>query len=255
MSYIDELAAELIAGHPTTGAYNANNALAAGELNAINRPAESGVEQMVLYLATHDNRTNEGEDTVASALLGRLRAVADAEPWSDVFGRGGVWVAGASAANNITLNAAANTITFGSNHVITAFDSDSMLRLRGTRSDDGYHQVVSVASQVVTVDSITTGELLEAGAARVYDVRTADLITVEQKHAAAMFITLIGGNIATIRFDGTELDDFYTGMESAGVWKTADSTALQALSENQQSRAQELAFPTVREGHVAEARA
>ena len=31
------LAAELTAGHPVTGAYNADDALAAGELNAVNR--------------------------------------------------------------------------------------------------------------------------------------------------------------------------------------------------------------------------
>ena len=34
------LAAELTAGHPDTGAYDADNALAAAEINAVNRPAD-----------------------------------------------------------------------------------------------------------------------------------------------------------------------------------------------------------------------
>lgn len=37
MSYYTNLKAELTAGHPDTGAYNADDALAAGELNVVNR--------------------------------------------------------------------------------------------------------------------------------------------------------------------------------------------------------------------------
>lgn len=37
MADIAKLKTELLAGHPDTGAYNADDALAAGELNAVNR--------------------------------------------------------------------------------------------------------------------------------------------------------------------------------------------------------------------------
>lgn len=80
------LKAELDAGHPTTGAYNANDSLAAGELNAVNRPAEGGTERMLNYCSKNRSRTNNGSDTVQLPILGRLQMVADAALGEDPFG-------------------------------------------------------------------------------------------------------------------------------------------------------------------------
>ena len=83
------LKAELTAGHPDTGAYNVDNQLAANELNMINRPAYGGVNQMLTYLVTHKNRTNTGNDTTGTALLGRLRHVAESNVGTDPFDQQG----------------------------------------------------------------------------------------------------------------------------------------------------------------------
>ena len=85
------------------------------------------------------------------------------------------------------------------------------------------------------------------GADVVYDV------TVPMKHAAQSFLDLLYSPHTTeIDFDGANLP--YAKCTDAGIWKSADVTALKGLSINQQSRAQELGLPRVREGHVQEAR-
>lgn len=94
MDYV-ALKAELDAGHPDTGAYSLVDATAADELNAINRPAESGTERMLNYCIKNRSRTNNGADTVALPLLGRLHLVAEGALGSDPFGTG-------VAANQVT---------------------------------------------------------------------------------------------------------------------------------------------------------
>lgn len=255
MTDLVALRAELDAGHPDTGAYNVDNALALSELHAINRPAESGVQEMTRYLATNKSRTNEGEDTTSTALLGRLQRVASAVPWTDVFRRGGVWVAGASAANNITLDATGNTITFGANHDISALNDNQAIELVGTLRDNGLHQIVSVVAQVVTVDDIQLDSTLERAACRVYWVRDNDLVTPQEVDAAKTIDGLLLSALETIDFSGTEMADIYALIEGSGVWKTADSTAMQAFSEGLQSRVVELGLGGTNLGDVIGARA
>ena len=44
MGRIEDIKTELDTGHPDTGAYNVDDQLAADEMNAINRPADGGVD-------------------------------------------------------------------------------------------------------------------------------------------------------------------------------------------------------------------
>jgi len=83
------LQAELLAGHPDTGPYNANDALAAAELNVVNRPAEGGVLGMLEYLVTNRSRTNTGTDITPTSILGRLQSVAEGAVGADLFGATG----------------------------------------------------------------------------------------------------------------------------------------------------------------------
>ena len=177
------LAAELTAGHPDTGAYNADNSLAAGELNAFNRPAPGDLTGILGYLVKNRSRTNDGGDTVATSLLGRLKTVAEYAVGDNVFGR------------------------TGSN----------------------------------------------------------DTVTNEVKHAAQMFMALVAApNVPSVDLTNTEIDAAFTalgppGSGGCGVWKDPDITALKNLSQNQQSRAMEIATTiqyngVITESHVAHAR-
>ena len=85
------LAAELTGGHPDTGAYDADDAIAAGELNAVNRPSDVTIADMIKFLLL-DNTHNadDGDDTQDRAILTRMRDVvalavtptgAVANPW------------------------------------------------------------------------------------------------------------------------------------------------------------------------------
>lgn len=91
MDYI-ALAAELTAGHPDTGAYNADDALAAGQLNAVNRPSVAIDMQEILSFMILENtyKADDGTDTQDRTLWQRLKEVvslaavpsaAVANPW------------------------------------------------------------------------------------------------------------------------------------------------------------------------------
>jgi len=85
------LATELASGHPDTGAYNADDALAAGELNALNRPADVTIADLLKFLLMDNTyKTDDGDDTQDRAILTRMRDVvamattpteAAANPW------------------------------------------------------------------------------------------------------------------------------------------------------------------------------
>ena len=62
------------------------------------------------------------------------------------------------------------------------------------------------------------------------------------------------GSLTQIMTEATFVQ-LLTWIEDVGVWKPADSLAIQGLSQNQQSRAQELEMSIVKAAHVAEARA
>lgn len=170
------LAAELAAGHPTTGAYNADNALAAAELNAVNRPNSNSVGAMMAYLLNKKHRTNQGADTTYVPIIGRLGMVAESAVGSDPFGRG--------AGNELNLAQITACKTF--------------------------------------------------------------LLLFTSPHLTA-----------------TDLDDAnlpYGYTEASGAWAASHTAALQALSQNQLSRAQEIAAALQYSGpitatHVQNARA
>lgn len=81
------LAAELTAGHPVTGAYNVDDALAAAELNAVNRPNDSAAGDVLDYMLTKTHRTNTGTDTAYSNILGRLYHAAESDVGASPFGQ------------------------------------------------------------------------------------------------------------------------------------------------------------------------
>ena len=65
---LEALKSELDAGHPDTGPYNADQALASDELNAINRPAVVGAVDVLDYLVENTHRVG--------SLYGRIAFVA-----------------------------------------------------------------------------------------------------------------------------------------------------------------------------------
>lgn len=69
---ISKLQTELVAGHPDTGTYNADNTLATAELNAVNRPAPASLSAIQRYFLLERKGSNGGV-----ALFGRLVMVAD----------------------------------------------------------------------------------------------------------------------------------------------------------------------------------
>lgn len=85
---LQALKTELLAGHPGTGAYNADNEIAANQINAVNRPGDGSVSAMLNYLLVNKSRTNAGTDTVNTSMLGRLILASNAAVASDPFGSG-----------------------------------------------------------------------------------------------------------------------------------------------------------------------
>ena len=73
---IEELADELTAGHPDTGAYNADDALAAAEINAVNRPNTVSIDAVLSFLVMEKSfRTNDGTDTFSRSVWARMQDV------------------------------------------------------------------------------------------------------------------------------------------------------------------------------------
>lgn len=89
MPDIAAIKADMLAGHPETGAFNANSQLATDEWNAKNRVAEGGVLGILNYLVKNRSRTNTGTDIVATAIVGRLKSVAEASVGENPFGATG----------------------------------------------------------------------------------------------------------------------------------------------------------------------
>lgn len=82
------LKTELLAGHPITGAYNADDALAADQLNAVNEPNANSLESMINYMLTIKHKTGQGADTTYTPVIGRMISVAESVLGGDPFGRG-----------------------------------------------------------------------------------------------------------------------------------------------------------------------
>lgn len=77
---------ELTAGHPVSGAYNADDTLAAAELNALNRPVASPASDFKNYCLYNLHRENNGDDTTNTNIYGRAVMVAEASAGSNPFG-------------------------------------------------------------------------------------------------------------------------------------------------------------------------
>lgn len=110
---IAALKAELLAGHPDTGAYNANDALAAAELNVVNRnrnrTSMSGREVAAEIVdADYDGLTEEKKSQVLALTSG-----SDIDPFGfaanvvkDIFGDGSATVTALAAARVETVSRA-----------------------------------------------------------------------------------------------------------------------------------------------------
>lgn len=99
MADLVALKAELLAGHPDTGAYNVDDALAAAEINEVNRPNTVDINEIFKFMAIDEVYSTDGSDTQDRSLWQRLKEVvslavvptaATANPW------------GSTAAGNIT---------------------------------------------------------------------------------------------------------------------------------------------------------
>ncbi len=253
-SYHRRVRTALDAGHPVTGVFNANDATAAAEINAVNIDVPDGIEAMREYLATHDNRSNEGGDTEATLMLGRLVTVAEAEPYTDPFARAGVWEAGGSGSNlQIELNATSNKLIFGSAHSLS-FNAKDSLTISGSSRDDGTQQIVSVSGQEIEVYSIEVSETLER-VFRVYKNQDAKLLTRPQIQNARGILALLQGATVTIDFTNTEIGLAFSDMVDATVWKSADSTALVNFSAGKASYANQEGLGTPSTSDITAARA
>ena len=87
---IAALAAELALGHPDTGAYDVDDALAAAECNAVNRPANASIEEILKFLILDNTHKTDGTDTQDRSIWRRIEEVvaltdtptgAVANPW------------------------------------------------------------------------------------------------------------------------------------------------------------------------------
>ena len=80
---------ELAAAHPVTGAYNADDDLAAEEVSAFNVAVEVTAQDFLRYCVENNYRTNNGQDTAQTNIYGRIKMVSEAVDGADVFGQGG----------------------------------------------------------------------------------------------------------------------------------------------------------------------
>ncbi len=108
----------------------------------------------------------------------------------------------------------------------------------------------SILGRLITVaESAIGGDPFDSG----------HILTMEHIHTAKMFVYILSNtNVSTLNFADTEIDGMIVSLNgaasNAGVWSIPDGNALKALSQNQQSRAQELGLRKIREGNVQEAR-
>ena len=179
MANLQALKAELLAGHPDTGAYNVDDAIAADEINALNRDAPADSIALLRYLTLE--RFRQG------TLYGRLQLVACNRPVKD----GNSW--------------SIPELPLGAND----------------------------ADVAITQENIAAAATL----LRFVDTDTADSV-----------------NLLDSRLDAI-LDSVGPTPGGCDAIGAADKTALQGLSQNQQSRAMELGLGVVRPGTVQMARA
>jgi len=79
MSRIDTISIALAAGHPTTGPYNIDDALAASEGNAKNLEGDTDVSTLFNYMLMQKTHSTDGNDGQARSLWIRIKEVAAME--------------------------------------------------------------------------------------------------------------------------------------------------------------------------------
>ncbi len=117
-------------------------------------------------------------------------------------------------------------------------------------NESGDTTKTSILGRLVTVSESAVG-------ADPFD--SGHILTMVHIHAAKMFVYIMSNtNVSTLDFVNTEVDGMIVSLNgaasNAGVWSVPDGNALKALSQNQQSRGNELGIGKVRTGHVVEAR-
>jgi hypothetical protein len=108
--------------------------------------------------------------------------------WVGVAGGATGTITSGVGALNFTLNSTNNTIVLGAS-VSHAIIAGQWIRLLGSTADDGYHYVTTVATNTLTVQSLTTGEVLvgtDAAVIKGFRLRngsTNKFYTIEREHA------------------------------------------------------------------------
>lgn len=97
----EKLATELAAGHPDTGAYDADSVLAAAELNAVNRPAPNvTIEEIMKFMILDNTHLTDGDDTQARPLWVRMLEVVELPVATPIVAIANPW--GSTEIGNIT---------------------------------------------------------------------------------------------------------------------------------------------------------
>ena len=174
------LAEELTAGHPDTGAYDADDATAAGQLNAVNRPANVDIADLIKFLLMDNTyKADDGDDTQDRAILTRMRDVV--------------------AMATTPTDAAANP--WGSTSIGT----------------------------ITEIQQIKTHQLVD-------------------------YFTLYAQGNLPVDLSDSNFQVYLAGAEASGCMSATQETALLALGNNLQSRAEEIGLGFVYPGHVQNAR-
>lgn len=121
MSRLDDLKVELLAGHPVTGPYNANDLIAASELNVVNRTQNrNGMSSSEVANAIDVPEFNAlaavDEQKIWNVLhLGELNPFGvEATIFTDVFGGGSITITALAAARK---TAVSRGVEIGVGHV------------------------------------------------------------------------------------------------------------------------------------------
>lgn len=181
MTDLVALKAELTAGHPDTGAYNVDDALATAEINAVNRPDTVTIDQVLKFLQLDEVHSTDGSDTQDRAIWTRMKDVADLYDANQPSAVANPW--GSTAIGTIT-----------------------------------------------EIRIVKTLQLLD-------------------------FFTLTAQGGLPVDLTDSNFQVFLAGAQAAGCMSTTQETALLALGDNLQSRADELGLSPVIVGDVIAARA
>jgi hypothetical protein len=122
MAYILDLKTEIDGDPLVRGYVGMTDLQVANDMNTLYRDADGNIQDLFDYLVFETSRTNNGADTTATYLWGRLQHVADSAVGANPFGTG---VSG----NDVTLamkHAATSFMSYVQNNLITTnFNADT----------------------------------------------------------------------------------------------------------------------------------